>query len=79
MPNTENPMLNRLSARERQVLQLTAAGLSVAKIAAAMRLSAGTIEIYRNRVMVKLDIYEVAALVRFAHRFGVIAPSSAAL
>ena len=42
-----------------------------------MGVSSGTVEIYRNRIMVKLDIYDLAGLVRFARRYGVVAASSA--
>jgi DNA-binding NarL/FixJ family response regulator len=38
-----------------------------------MGVSPGTIDIYRNRMMVKLDIYDVAGLARFAQRHGVVA------
>jgi DNA-binding NarL/FixJ family response regulator len=78
MSNIGNPLLDRLSARERQVLEHTAAGRSVAQIAVSMGVSAGTIEIYRNRVMVKLDIYDLAGLVRFARRYGVVEAASPA-
>jgi DNA-binding NarL/FixJ family response regulator len=78
MSHTENTLLERLSARERQVLEHTAAGRTVAQIAVSMGVSAGTIEIYRNRVMVKLDIYDVAGLIRFARRYGVVEAASAA-
>jgi DNA-binding NarL/FixJ family response regulator len=73
-----NILLDRLSARERQVLQLTAAGRSAAQIAASIGVSSSTIEIYRNRIMVKLDIYDLAGLIRFASRYGVVSASPTA-
>ena len=78
MQHDRNVLLDRLSARERQVLELTAAGSSVVQIAASMGVSSSTIEIYRNRIMVKLDIYDLAGLVRFARRYGVVGTPSAA-
>lgn len=66
----EDP-LDRLSSRERQVLQLLAEGHSVAEIAATLSLSPKTVETYRARMMEKLGIYELAGLVRFAIRQGV--------
>ena len=66
----EDP-LDRLSSRERQVLQLLAEGHSVADIAATLSLSPKTVETYRARMMEKLNIYELAGLVRFAIQQGV--------
>src|SRR5215212_7599325 len=66
----EDP-LDRLSSRERQVLQLLAEGHSVAEIAATLSLSPKTVETYRARMMEKLDIHELAGLVRFAIQQGV--------
>lgn len=63
--------LERLSSRERQVLQLLAEGHSVADIAARLSLSPKTVETYRARMMEKLGIYELAGLVRFAIQQGV--------
>ena len=63
--------LERLSSRERQVLQLLAEGHSVAEIAATLALSPKTVETYRARMMEKLGIYELAGLVRFAIQQGV--------
>jgi DNA-binding NarL/FixJ family response regulator len=63
--------LERLSSRERQVLQLLAEGHSVAEIAATLSLSPKTVETYRARMMEKLGIYELAGLVRFAIQQGV--------
>jgi DNA-binding NarL/FixJ family response regulator len=78
MSYDRNVLLDRLSARERQVLELTAAGRSATQIAASIGVSSSTIEIYRNRIMVKLDIYDLAGLVRFARRYGVVGASPTA-
>lgn len=78
MQYDRNPLLERLSARERQVLELTATGHSVTQMAASIGVSGSTIEIYRNRVMVKLDIYDLPGLVRFARHYGIVGVSSAA-
>lgn len=63
--------LDRLSSRERQVLQLLAEGHSVAAIAVTLSLSPKTVETYRARMMEKLGIFELAGLVRFAIQNGV--------
>lgn len=63
--------LERLSSRERQVLQMLAEGQSVADIAGALGLSSKTVETYRSRMMEKLDIHDLASLVKFALQQGV--------
>jgi DNA-binding NarL/FixJ family response regulator len=68
--STKNP-LELLSSRERQVLQMLAEGHSVANIAATLSLSPKSVETYRGRMMEKLDIRDVAGLVRFAIQHGI--------
>jgi len=63
--------LERLSARERQVLQLIAEGHSTKAIAARLSISAKTVESHRSKLMQKLDIHDTASLVRYAIRHGV--------
>jgi DNA-binding NarL/FixJ family response regulator len=67
---TEDP-LERLSSRERQVLQLLAEGHPVPDIAETLSLSPKTVETYRARMMEKLGIHDVAGLVRFAIQHGI--------
>jgi FixJ family two-component response regulator len=55
-----------LSAREREVLDLAATGLHAKQIAAALGISARTVEIHKQRIMEKLAVRNVAELVRFA-------------
>jgi DNA-binding NarL/FixJ family response regulator len=58
--------LERLSAREREVLHLTAAGSSSAAIARHLSLSPKTVDTYRYRIMEKLGVPNRAGLIRFA-------------
>lgn len=60
--------LARISARERQVLQLLAEGHSVVEIAARLSLSRKTVETYRTRMMEKLGLEDLASLIKFAIR-----------
>lgn len=58
--------LDRLSAREREILQLVAEGHSSATIGARLNLSPKTVETYRSRLMAKLGVADLASLIRFA-------------
>jgi DNA-binding response OmpR family regulator/DNA-binding CsgD family transcriptional regulator len=60
-----NPLLN-LSTREREVLQLLVAGKSTTEIADILIITKTTVSTYRQRIMQKLDIYDMPGLVKFA-------------
>jgi DNA-binding NarL/FixJ family response regulator len=62
--------LERLSRRERQVVQLIAEGMTSAQVAARLNLSPKSVDTYRSRVMKKLELDDLAALVKFAVRHG---------
>ena len=70
-PGGEDP-LARLSAREREVLQLIAEGRTGAEIAERLQLSQKTVETYRARLIEKLGIRDVPGLVRFAIQRGLV-------
>jgi DNA-binding NarL/FixJ family response regulator len=63
-----------LTLRERQVLQLIAEGKSTKDIACILFISVKTAESHRSRLMQKLDIHEIATLVRYAIRHGLVRP-----
>jgi len=63
--------VGRLTPRQREILQLIAEGYSTKEIAAKLDLSAKTIETHRAQLMSRLDIHDVAGLVRYAIRAGV--------
>jgi len=63
-----------LTSRERQVLQLVGEGKSSKEIAALLGISIKTAESHRTRLMRKLDIHELASLVRYAIRRGLVQP-----
>jgi RNA polymerase sigma factor (sigma-70 family) len=58
--------LSRLTAREREVLEHAARGLHAKEIAAQLGISARTVEVHRTRIMEKLEVRNIAELVRFA-------------
>lgn len=62
----------RLTSREREVLQLIAEGHSTQEIAALLYVSGKTVETHRARLMEKLDIHTVAELTQYAIRKGII-------
>jgi DNA-binding NarL/FixJ family response regulator len=64
--------LQRLSSRERQVLQLLAEGMGIAEIASRLALSPKTVETYRARMIEKLEVRDLASLVKLAIRHGLI-------
>jgi two-component system response regulator NreC len=69
-----DPGADPLTPRERQILQLVAEGKSTKEIARILSISFKTAESHRNRMMKKLDIHEVAGLVRYAIRRGLVSP-----
>jgi DNA-binding NarL/FixJ family response regulator len=66
--------LNKLTAREKQVLQLIAQGKSNKEIAALLDLSVNTVSVHRANLMEKMNIHRTAELVLFAIRKGLVAP-----
>lgn len=61
-----------LSVRERQVVTLVVNGHSSNEIATALHLSPKTVDSYRSRLMAKLGVPDVTALVKLALRHGLI-------
>ena len=59
---------NTLSPRERQILVMVASGKSSAAIGDELHLSPKTVDTYRSRLMAKLELPDVPALVRWAIR-----------
>jgi DNA-binding NarL/FixJ family response regulator len=64
------PRQNRMSNREREVLQLVAEGRSTREIAATLYVSIKTIETHRKQIMDKLNVHSVAGLTKYAVRAG---------
>lgn len=61
-----------LSEREREIFQLIAEARSNKEVAALLDISPATVETHRARILQKLDIHNVAELVLYAVRRGVI-------
>lgn len=65
-------MLDALTARQREVLQLIAEGRTMREIAQILHISVKTAESHRSQLMERLDIHDVTGLVRFAIRVGLV-------
>lgn len=70
LPGGTGEGLDSLTPREREVLQLITEGKSNAEAAAILGLSPRSVETYRGRLMQKLDLEDLPALVKFAIRHG---------
>jgi RNA polymerase sigma factor (sigma-70 family) len=58
--------LERLTPREQEVLVLAARGMHAKEIASELGISSRTVEVHKSRIMEKLEVRNVAELVRFA-------------
>jgi DNA-binding NarL/FixJ family response regulator len=68
MPLPKSPF-ERLSSREREVVQLIVAGSTSSDIALHLSLSRKTVDTYRGRIMVKLGVANRSALIRYAMEY----------
>jgi DNA-binding NarL/FixJ family response regulator len=64
--------VDALTVRQHEVLKMMAQGMSTKEIGAALNLSVKTIETYRAQIMDRLDIHDLAGLVRYAIRNGIV-------
>jgi DNA-binding NarL/FixJ family response regulator len=68
--------LDQLTPRQREILQLIAEGHSSKQIAHRLDASVKTIESHRASLMERLDIHDIAGLVRYAIRQGLVSPDA---
>jgi len=68
----EQPKSDTLTPRQRQVLQLIAGGHSTKEIAYRLELSVKTVETHRAQLMDRLQIRDIAGLVKYAIRNGLV-------
>ena len=68
----EQTASDNLTPRQRQVLQLIAEGHSTKEIAHRLNLSVKTVETHRAQLMERLQIREIAGLVKYAIRHGLV-------
>jgi DNA-binding NarL/FixJ family response regulator len=61
-----------LTPRERQILQLIAEGNTTKQVGRLLEISFKTAESHRNNIMKKLNIHDIAGLVRYAIQKGLL-------
>jgi DNA-binding NarL/FixJ family response regulator len=71
--NSEGPIL---TSRQREVLQLIAEGATTKDIASKLNVSIKTVETHRTQLMERLNLHDIAGLVRYAIKTGVIVPEA---
>lgn len=64
--------LEKLTPRQREILTLIAEGKSTKQIARTLNISVKTVETHRAQLTERLNIHDVAGLVRFAIRSGLV-------
>jgi two-component system, NarL family, response regulator NreC len=64
-------LLNPLTGREKEVLQLISEGKNTKEIASILSLSVKTVETHRSNIMSKLKIYNIAELTKYALKEGI--------
>ena len=70
----EETTLERLTPRQREILQLIAEGYTTKAIAQRLGLGVKTVETHRSQMMERLGIHDIAGLVRYAIRMGIVLP-----
>ncbi len=71
-PDPEALVRNRLTAREREIVQLLAEGKSSKEVAVSLNISVKTAETHRANIMRKLELHSVSELVRYAVKNRII-------
>ena len=67
-PLSEGTLFERLTPRQQQILLLIAEGRSTKEIALSLNISVKTVESHRKQLTDRLDIHDIAGLIRYAIR-----------
>jgi len=71
-PGPDGSARSRLTARQREIVQLLAEGKSSKEVAVALRISVKTAETHRANIMRRLEVHSVSELVRYAIKNQII-------
>ena len=71
-PHQDESSMDALTPRQREILQMVAEGKSTKEIAYQLHVSVKTVETHRAALMERLDIHDIAGLVLYAVRHGLI-------
>lgn len=68
----QNPLIGTLTKRENEIVKLIAQGNTNSQIGERLFISPKTVDVHRTNIMRKLEVHNVAGLVRFAFQNGLI-------
>jgi two-component system response regulator NreC len=71
---TTTKLYQPLTPREKQIIVMIANGLASKEIGCALNMATKTVEVHRCNLMRKLDIHNVASVVRYAYENGLMDP-----
>jgi DNA-binding NarL/FixJ family response regulator len=69
---TKLGVFGKLTPRQREILQLITEGHTTKEIAVKLNISIKTVDVQRTNLMERLDIHDIAGLVRYAIRVGLV-------
>jgi DNA-binding NarL/FixJ family response regulator len=72
LADPDSKLLNRLTTREREILQLIAEARSHQEIAEMLHISVRTVDTHRNNIIQKLGLHDTASLVTYAIKNGIV-------
>jgi len=62
----------QLSPRQTQILKLIAEGMTTKQVAMELAISIKTVETHRSALMTRIGVHDVAGLVRYAVKVGIV-------
>lgn len=66
----KSPLLNDLTTREKEIIKYISQGLTNAQVGEKLFISPRTVDTHRTNIMRKIDVHNVASLIRFAFQNG---------